>query len=184
LRSREDLLAALARGIAVEYLFFWGHRPSADGSITKSCFSQWFEQPFEKGGTRYRTAEHFMMAHKAELFGDTAMREAILNADSPGKAKALGRKVRDFDEAVWLEHRWDIVVEANMLKFGQNERLREYLLTTGDKVIVEASPFDRIWGIGMAASHAEAYDPAKWKGLNLLGFALMDVRERLRTELK
>jgi ribA/ribD-fused uncharacterized protein len=181
-KSKEDLLDALSHGEKFEYLFFWGHQPSADGSITKSCFSQWFEAPFEKDGRSYPTAEHFMMAGKAELFGDSVMRDAILAADSPGKAKALGRKVQGFDEAKWLERRWDIVVEANMLKFGQNQDLREFLLATNDKVLVEASPFDKIWGIGMAVSHADALDPSKWKGLNLLGFALMEVRRNSRRQ--
>jgi hypothetical protein len=183
MRSVNDVIEALGRGEPVEYLFFWGHRPSADGSITKACFSQWFEAPFEKDGRRYQTAEHFMMAGKAELFGDLAMRDAILEAADPRKAKALGRKVKGFDELTWLEHRWRIVVEANLLKFGQNTAIREFLLATGDKVLVEASPFDRIWGIGLAATREEALDPSRWKGLNLLGFALMEVRERLRPDM-
>jgi ribA/ribD-fused uncharacterized protein len=181
-RSVQDLLDAKARGEEIDYLFFWGHRPSADGSITKSCFSQWFVAPFEKDGIRYPTAEHFMMAGKAGLFGDTEVRDAILNTTDPGKAKALGRKVKDFVDAAWREHRWEIVVEANLLKFGRNPEMRDFLLTTGDKVLVEASPVDSIWGIGLAATSEAALNPARWKGLNLLGFALMEVRERLRSE--
>ena len=174
-----QLIGDLDQGKAHEYLLFWGHRSPASGVVTKSCFSQWFDAPFESGGHRYRTAEHFMMAHKAALFGDLQIRDEVLAADDPGKAKALGRQVRNFEEDIWIRHRWDIVVQANLLKFGQNDGLLRFLLGTGRKVLVEASPLDRIWGIGLSAQVPEATDPRKWNGLNLLGFALMEVRERL-----
>jgi len=173
------LIDDLERGKRHEYLLFWGHRSPSGGTVTKSCFSQWFDAPFDSGGNRYRTAEHFMMAHKAALFGDLEIRNEVLAADDPGKAKALGRHVKNFVEDVWVQHRWDIVVQANVLKFGQHDRLRRYLLGTAPKVLVEASPLDAIWGIGLSAQAPEATDPRKWKGLNLLGFALMEVRERL-----
>jgi len=121
-----------------------------------------------------------MMAEKAQLFGDKETRRAILAATDPGKAKALGRGVVGFDESVWLKHRWSIVVQANALKFSQNEAIRHFLLGTGTRVLVEASPVDRIWGIGLAADAPESQDPANWQGLNLLGFALMEVRSQLR----
>lgn len=175
----ETLIADLERGAHPEYLCFWGHRARADGAITKSCFSQWFVAPFEHEGRRYLTAEHFMMAGKAELFGDLDTRDQILQAEDPGKVKALGRKVKDFDEARWLAQRWDIVVQANRLKFGQNPALRAFLLGTQAKVLVEASPLDTIWGIGLAADDEAAGDPRRWNGLNLLGFALMEVRRQL-----
>lgn len=174
-----QLIGDLEQGKKHEYLLFWGHRSPSSGVVTKSCFSQWFDAPFESGGQRYRTAEHFMMAHKAALFGDLQIRDEVLAADDPGKAKALGRQVKNFSEDVWVRHRWDIVVQANLLKFGQNDGLLRFLLGTGRKVLVEASPLDRIWGIGLSAQAPEATDPRKWNGLNLLGFALMEVRERL-----
>jgi ribA/ribD-fused uncharacterized protein len=180
MRSREELSAAHQQGASFEYLFFWGHRRPPDGKVTKSCLSQWFEAPFEQGGATFPTAEHFMMASKASLFGDEKSLEAILGVADPGKAKALGRKVRGFDEAVWVARRWAIVVEANFLKFAQNGPLREFLLATGDSVLVEASPYDRIWGIGLGADSEAAKDPTRWRGSNLLGFALMEVRDGLR----
>ncbi len=179
MKSRDELIAALQRGAQVKYLYFWGHRPSASGAVAKSCFSQWFAAPFEHEGRRYATAEHFMMARKAELFGDLECREKILQADDPGKAKALGRRVRGFDEQRWLDHRWQIVVAANHMKFGQNDELGAFLLATGNRVLVEASPVDSIWGIGLAADAPEASNPFVWRGLNLLGFALMEVRALL-----
>jgi ribA/ribD-fused uncharacterized protein len=181
MKSLDELVLALKQGASFEYLYFWGHRPAAKGAVAKSCFSQWFAAPFEHEGRRYVTAEHFMMARKAELFGDLQCREEILKTDDPGKAKALGRRVRGFDEQRWLAHRWEIVMAANRFKFRQNDELGQFLLSTGVQVLVEASPVDAVWGIGLAADAPEAADPHAWRGLNLLGFALMEVRRELAT---
>jgi ribA/ribD-fused uncharacterized protein len=180
--TREDLVTALAKGLAPKWCLFWGHTPAKDGSISKSCFSQWWDgHPFEFESVTYRTAEHFMMAGKARLFGDEETLAKILACEHPAEAKKLGRLVRNFDESKWNAACWDIVVAGNHAKFSQHPDLREFLLTTGDRIIVEASPFDRIWGIGMAASNPNAENPVLWKGENLLGFALMAVREKLAT---
>ncbi len=162
------------------YLYFWGHKQAPDGRLLKSCFSQWYPAPFTVDGVDYPTAEHYMMAAKARLFGDQAVLAEVLAATSPGAAKAAGRKVRGFDEERWRAHRWDIVVNANLAKFGQHPDLGAFLCQTGEQVLVEASPVDAIWGIGLAADDPAARDPATWQGLNLLGFALMEVRARLR----
>ena len=162
-----------------EYLCFWGHTPSKDGSITKTCFSQWWESPFTVEGKIYKTAEHWMMVGKAQLFGDFDMIEDILNAEKPAVAKALGRKVRNFDEGVWNERRFDIVVQGNVHKFAQNPKLKAFLMATKGKVIVEASPMDRIWGIGFGPENPKATQPWAWRGQNLLGFALMEARDLL-----
>jgi ribA/ribD-fused uncharacterized protein len=128
-------------------------------------------------GQRYPTAEHFMMAEKAALFGDQATRTMVLQAPNPGAAKALGRQVRGFDEATWLENRFSIVARANKAKFAQNPELSLFLKQTGTRVLVEASPIDRIWGIGLAQDDEKVNNPTLWRGLNLLGFALMQVRD-------
>lgn len=166
-------------GDRLKYLFFWGHRPAADGRVTASCLSQWWHAPFVVDGITYATAEHFMMAGKARLFGDTEAAERIVATGHPQRAKALGRLVRHFDEATWLDHRYDLVVRGNLAKFGQHEELRAFLLGTARRVLVEASPVDRVWGIGLAATDDRARQPSRWRGLNLLGFALMDVRAAL-----
>ena len=176
----DSLQAHLQAGHTPDYLPFWGHRPPRDGSVNQSCFSQWFEAPFTIDGTRYASAEHYMMAGKARLFGDQDCLARILAADSPADAKRLGREIAGFDEARWNAERFGIVVDGNTAKFGQNAALGRYLLETGDKVLVEASPVDAIWGIGLAADDPRARSPATWAGLNLLGFALMAARERLR----
>lgn len=178
-RSAKDLRTRTLAGDKFSYLHFWGHKPRPDGAPSNSCFSQWYEAPFQLDGTRYPTAEHYMMAEKARLFGDAVARDRILAATSPGAAKAFGREVKGFKEPVWNDHRFEIVVQGNLAKFSQDARLTEFLCRTGNKVLVEASPVDAIWGIGMASDDPGARDPNAWKGLNLLGFALMVVRERI-----
>lgn len=167
---------------AHEFLFFWGHRPSKDGSVTASCFSQWWEQSFTVDKIAYTSAEHWMMAQKAELFGDAEIKQLILNAKSPGEAKKLGRKVKNFDPAKWDDEKFAIVTNGNLHKFQQHPALKDFLLKTGSKVLVEASPVDPIWGIGLAADAEAAQDPKRWRGENLLGFALMEVRDILKNE--
>ncbi|MGK5685139.1 NADAR family protein [Actinoplanes sp. URMC 104] len=175
-----DDLATYAQSNRVKYLFFWGHRPERDGSAGAGCLSQWWPCRFTVDGREFPSAEHYMMWRKAELFGDDAMAARILAAPHPQVAKTLGGRVSGFRQDVWDEHRYGIVVAGNLAKFGQDDELREYLLTTGDRVLVEASPLDRIWGIGLGRDDPAAGDPRRWRGTNLLGFALMDVREGLR----
>lgn len=178
-RNLNELRQRLRAGEHFQYLFFWGHRPRKDGVASASGFSQWFEAPFVLDGVTYPTAEHFMMAEKARLFGDEAALAQVLAAPKPDAAKSAGRKVKGFDEAMWLERRFDIVVRANLAKFRQNPTLGRFLLETGDQVLVEASPVDAVWGIGLAAQDDRAGDPMQWQGLNLLGFSLMQVRAEL-----
>lgn len=176
----EDLLARTRRGERVKYLRFWGHRPQPDGRLGASCLSQWWPSPFEVDGVRYATAEHWMMAAKARLFEDAEAEARALEAKGPAQAKKAGRLVRGFDEAIWLRERYALVTVGNVHKFGQDPELRAFLLNTGERVLVEASPVDRIWGIGLAADDPRAENPETWRGLNLLGFALMDARTTLR----
>jgi ribA/ribD-fused uncharacterized protein len=164
-----------------EYLLFWGHKPSLDGSISKTCFSQWWESAFTVEGITYPTAEHWMMAEKARLFGDYEMLNEICQTLSPAKAKKLGREIRNFDQGIWEERCGSIVVQGNVHKFSQNADLKHFLLATKGKIIVEASPFDKIWGIGITKDNPKSTQPENWNGLNLLGFALMEVRDILRS---
>ncbi|AZA47881.1 NADAR family protein [Chryseobacterium carnipullorum] len=163
----------------LDFLFFWGH--TVKDQITKSCFSQWFPIQFEENGILYKTAEHYMMAGKAKLFNDQEILEKIVKAETPDQAKSLGRKVKNFDPKLWDEHKYEIVKNANLLKFSQNSKFKDFLLSTDNKILVEASPYDRIWGIGMLETDSRAKNPANWDGENLLGFALMEVRDQIRT---
>lgn len=183
MKSKDELLEALARGKRFKYLHFWGHKekkPSRE--VTKLCLSQWYSSPFTENGVRYATAEHYMMARKAALFNDLDNQEKIIAASNPGAAKKLGREIRNFDQENWNAHKFDIVVQGSYLKFSQDEALKEFLLSTGNRVLVEASPVDRIWGIGLEENKPEANNPFQWRGENRLGFALMVARERLRAE--
>jgi ribA/ribD-fused uncharacterized protein len=164
---------------AKKYIFFWGHQSSRDRSISKSCFSQWWISSFTVDGIEYKTAEHWMMAKKAELFNDKETMEKIIKANSPAEAKKLGREVKNYIDETWLKNRYKIVVEGNLNKFGLNPELKDFLLKTGQRILVEASPLDPIWGIGLAEDNPDINFPEKWKGLNLLGFALMEVRDKL-----
>lgn len=164
-----------------EVVMFWGHRAHRSGKITKSCLSQWWPCSFVDHELQqsYTTAEQYMMAHKALLFEDNECMEAILVAENPQEVKALGRAVKNFDEGIWNEYKAEIVFRGNLLKFSQNPELGAFLQSTGEKVIIEASPIDRIWGIGLAADNPDALIPKNWQGENLLGFILMDVRAAL-----
>ncbi|GGY81582.1 NADAR family protein [Streptomyces nitrosporeus] len=179
-RHQDDLLARVARGERVKYLPFWGHRPRPDGRLGPSCLSQWWPAPFTVEGVAYASAEHWMMAGKARLFGDPEAEAEAVAARSPAAAKKAGRLVRGFDEEVWAGERFGLVVAGSVHKFGQDPALKAYLLGTGRRVLVEASPLDRVWGIGLAPDDPRAVRPDAWRGLNLLGFALMEARDRLR----
>jgi len=160
-----------------EFLFFWGHQPTKDGSISNSCFSQWWGASFTVNEKKYLTAEHWMMAQKALLFDDNEIFEEILSTELPKEVKKLGRLVKNFDPTIWNEKKYEIVLKGNIEKFSQNESLKNHLLSTNDKIIVEASPYDRIWGIGMSKGNTKCQDPKTWRGQNLLGFALMETRD-------
>lgn len=179
INNRQALIDHLKQGGIVKYLHFWGHTPKSDGT-DKSCLSQWFPASFTIDGDTYLTAEHYMMAQKARLFSDKVMLNKILACQHPAEAKKFGRQVNNFDPGKWDAHRFDYVVAGNVAKFGQNLALQTFLLNTQDRVLVEASPRDRIWGIGMGASNPNADHPERWRGHNLLGFALMVAREQLR----
>lgn len=178
-RSVDALVRAVSEGEPVEYLYFWGHTPRRDGSLGRSCLSQWWPSPFTVDGVTYASAEHWMMAAKARLFADADAERAILAARTPTEAKKAGRGVRGFDEAAWAQERFEIVVRGSVHKFTSDPALREFLTGTGRQVLVEASPLDRVWGVGLAADDPLILDPARWRGPNLLGFALMEARALL-----
>ncbi len=159
-----------------EYFFFYGHDPKKVGD--KAVFSQWYMKPFMVDGHRYNCMEQYMMSEKALLFKDMDILKQILSSHDPATCKKLGRKVRNFDSEKWNEHSQNIVFKGNYAKFSQNPRLKELLLATGDKVLVEASPFDKIWGIGMRESKP-AQDHRNWRGKNQLGYTLTRVKKAI-----
>ena len=180
IRSLDELIRYIEKSNSVEYLFFWGHQVKKSGTISKNCLSNWYPSEFIVDGIIYSTVEHFIMAQKAKLFGDIMIYKAILNAETPKEAKLLGREVTGFNDKTWSMYRMDIALSGLEAKFAQNKELKFFLLSTENRILVEASPHDKIWGIGMAEKNPEVENPKSWKGSNLLGFGLMEVRDRLR----
>jgi ribA/ribD-fused uncharacterized protein len=151
--------------ITDKYVFFW------DG-----IYSQWYPEDMQIDGTFYNCCEQYMMEQKALLFGDKETAKKIMKTSSPAEQKALGRSVKNFNRDIWDQHCMSIVIKGNYGKFAQPGMLRKDLIHTGNRIIVEASPYDKIWGIGMEENDPGIEDPANWKGLNLLGHAIMTVR--------
>ncbi len=149
-----------------DFVFFWG-----------GPYSQWFKAEFKIGDVTYNTCEQWMMAEKARLFGDTETLAKILKIKDPKAQKALGRQVKGFVKEVWDANAKMIVYRGNYAKFTQNAELLPDLLSHTGKVFVEASPYDNIWGIGLAADDPKALDPATWEGTNWLGEIITLVRD-------
>lgn len=165
------------RNLALQdFVFFW---KDYDNKlfVTKKCLSQWYHAPFVIDNHWYNCVEQYMMAEKARLFDDDEIRHLILKLSDQMTIKRLGRMVRNFKDEVWMTHRCEIIKRGNVAKFCQNSSLKEYLLSTEDKILAEASPNDVIYGIGMEEHVSEIIEPSKWRGLNLLGFTLMEVRD-------
>ena len=160
-------------------IYFWGHTPNPKKK-TAACLSQWYYCYFEVNGIQYHTTEQYMMANKALLFKDDDVYQEIMAANNPHDYKKLGRKVRNFEPKLWDSKKSEIVVEGNKAKFSQNPDLKEFLLSTEDAILVEASPYDKIWGIGLDRETALKGGVEQWQGENLLGCALMEARDRLR----
>eukprot|EP00475_Leptophrys_vorax_P023393 TRINITY_DN32019_c0_g1_i1.p1 TRINITY_DN32019_c0_g1~~TRINITY_DN32019_c0_g1_i1.p1 ORF type:complete len:210 (-),score=47.22 TRINITY_DN32019_c0_g1_i1:655-1284(-) len=154
-----------------EFVFFWK---------VPTIYSQWTRSVFTVDGVQYINTEQWMMACKARLFKDEDTLCQILKADNPTDIKKLGRAVKHYDDQRWAEKRLELVIQGNIAKFQQNPEMLKELLSTGEKTFAEASPFDRIWGIGMSAKDPDVLNPSKWKGLNLLGKALVETRSFLR----
>jgi ribA/ribD-fused uncharacterized protein len=143
-------------------------------------FSQWYYSSFiDDDGVEYNTAEQYIMYQKAMLFDDKKTANMIMNAKNPKIQKKLGKKVIGFDEETWNMNCEGFVFRGNFLKFSQSENLKKKLLDTKDNIIVEASPYDKIWGIGLCSTDSRAHNIKTWKGANKLGKILMEVRNTL-----
>lgn len=173
------LLSELESNETLKFVYFWGHSKKSNVEVDKACFSQWFESAFSVGGVTYKTSEHWMMAQKALLFNDKNSYDKIIACHKPGEAKDLGRNIIGFDEITWNKHRFEIVKLGNIHKFNQNPVLANFLINTHPRILVEASPLDNIWGIGLSQDDEDIKNIYAWKGLNLLGFVLMEVRDFL-----
>ena len=175
-----QLQSEFRKGKKLKYLFFWKPEKIGSGELAPGCLSQWWSAKFIIKGITFSSTEQFMMAEKARLFNDLEIYNQILKCKSPVQFKQLGRKIKGFDEEVWKENRINIVYTGNLAKFKQNPELMGYLISTKKKIVVEASSHDSIWGIGLDENNEHIKNPLKWKGLNLLGFILMQVRDDLK----
>lgn len=155
------------------HVFFWGGE-----------FSNWHETQFKYKGLTFFNSEQAFMWEKAIYFNDHEMAELILHTPNPKEAKALGRKVRGFNVEEWMLHSFTFMVAVNLAKYDgngfRNKVVRKQLLETENKILVEASPYDKIWGIGLHWNDDACLDESKWQGMNLLGKALMEVRKQLK----
>jgi ribA/ribD-fused uncharacterized protein len=158
----------LGERITDTHIYFWN-----------GVFCQWGQYTMVEEDITYCSCEQYMMAKKAKLFNDEKVYDMIMSEEYPSVQKELGKMVSNFNQVVWDKHKFDIVVNANYLKFTQDETLKELLLDTGDKTIVEASPYDTIWGIGLSCDDDKILDESNWQGENLLGKAIMKVRKIL-----
>lgn len=156
-----------------DFVFFW--KPDQPNGY----LGNWFNAPFHANGIHFYTSEHYMMYHKALLMGDQEIANAIIQNPDPSTAKKLGSRVKPWNEEIWIRERCRIMYEACYAKFSAHLGLRNLLIATGDAVIAEASPLDKIWGIGIGVTNKDSANPQQWKGLNLLGKVLMKVREDL-----
>lgn len=175
------LLACYENGDTLKFIYFWSHLNKYNEEVGKFCFSQWFECLFIVDNQTYKTSEHWMMAQKAKLFGDSDSFNKIVKANKPGEAKELGRQVLGYNDSVWNKWKFELVKIGNIHKFNQNPKLALFLLETGNRVLVEASPMDTIWGIGLSQDSTEIENIYAWRGENLLGFALMETRAFLQS---
>lgn len=154
-----------------QFYFFWKHR-----------LSQWHMCDFEVDGIVYNCAEQYMMAQKALLFGDEEAHTRIMASDSPAEQKKIGREVKGYNDEEWDKIARDVVRKGNLARFRQNQDQKELLLSTGNKLLVETSPSDPKWGIGMRKDDPRALDRSRWKGTNWLGQILTEVRNQIREE--
>lgn len=177
--TRESIIERYNSGEEQHIIAFWGHTPNLQ-KMTKACFSQWYDCRFEAEGVQYHTTEQYMMAQKAILMSDISTYEKIMAADNPKDYKALGREVQHFNAAMWDHAKYNVVLTGNLAKFSQNPDLFEFLDSTGNSVLVEASPYDGIWGVRLGIDDPRIKNPNEWLGENLLGFVLMETRDILR----
>ena len=181
--SLDKLQKDFNKGKKIDFLFFYGHT-SDKKEITKSSLSQWYIKDFKENDLTFNCMEKYMMYNKALLFDDKDIAQEILKNNQPKAIKELGRKVKNFNDGIWDKMKYKIVFKGNYYKFSQNTELRTFLLNTKNKVLAEASPYDKVWGIKMKYDDENIENPFCWKGENLLGFALMEARDEIKRVYK
>lgn len=189
---RVDLIASFTQAMRTEWRVGMPHenhqkRAARNGVVITDRFlfflngwpSQWYGSRFVIDGMSYGCCEQFMMAEKARIFNDQDALDQVMTTQDPKTQKAIGRRIRGFEQDAWNSFCRGIVYRGNLAKFTQNDELQALLIATGIREIVEASPGDRIWGIGLSADHPDACHPSRWKGTNWLGTAIMQIRAKI-----
>ncbi|MCQ2816603.1 MAG: NADAR family protein [archaeon] len=163
-----------------EYVLFYGYHEKGQG-VSKACLSQWYQCSFKVDNVNFTSSLQFLMYQKASYFNDDEGKNKIINETEPKKIKALGKTIKNFQHEAWKTVSEEIAIEGNFYKFYQNEELKSFLLGTGDKILVEANPHDNKWGIALSSDESDkCKDPNQWKGKNLTGFTLMEVRDLIK----
>jgi len=178
--SKEMIIGRYNSEQDLKFTFFW---KTSKGILDEGCFSQWQISHFSFNGIQYSSAEQFMMAHKAITFNDRKTLEKIMNESHPDKIKKLGRQIVNFNSNIWEKLKYSIALIGNYCKFVQNDKMKQILINTGGNIIVEASPNDKIWGVGLDETDSRIKNPNYWEGENLLGFVLMEVRDYIIFDL-
>lgn len=173
LMTVEELRERYNQGEHFDFNFFF---------TSRDCLSNWYEASFVVDGVYYWCTEQYMMAKKAELFGDTLIQQKIMESTRQDRIKKLGRMTSWFDEDLWNAHKIGIVFDGNYAKFTMNPDLKQYMINQKGKVLVEASPYDKIWGVGLDKTDPAIRNPNNWRGQNCLGFTLMAVRDKILME--
>jgi hypothetical protein len=151
------------------HIYFW-----------KNYLSQWHMRNFTREGIVFNCCEQFMMYSKAKLFDDKDSMKLIMESDDPYYHKKIGRQVKNYNDDIWKNVSRYVVFVGNLAKFSQNKDLKDKLLSTGKKILVEASPYDKLWGVGLDSWNDNILDEKLWQGQNWLGKELRIVREQLR----
>lgn len=155
-----------------KYFFFWKHR-----------LSQWHIVDFTVDSYTYNCCEQYMMQRKALLMNDFETAEVIMQEKNPANHQKLGRQIKNFNQEAWDRFKYNIVLDGNRARFSQSQKCRELLLATGDKEICESSPYDLIWGCGLSQDDPLILDKNNWRGQNLLGKVLTQVREEIKEDI-
>ena len=160
----------------VDAIFF--HKPEED----YGWLSNWYRSDFELDGIKYSSVEQYIMYQKCVLFGDVESAEKVMNAEYPDEQQSIARNATGYIENAWRGYRQIIAQKALFAKFSQNEDLKEKLLATGDAWLVECARTDKNWACGISLYDDQRFDASKWFGMNILGFALMKVRDEIRSK--
>jgi ribA/ribD-fused uncharacterized protein len=170
IETLKELKSVYEKRLFLKYYFFYGY---------DNPLSQWYNSNFIIDNLTFNSAEQWMMYSKAKLFNDSEKMLEIINEPNASNQRKLGRQVKGFKEAIWIEKREEIIYTGNLAKFVQNEELKLFLKNTEEMILAEASPVDLIWGIGFSINDLERFDDTKWKGLNLLGKILTEIRSKM-----